>query len=171
MKNQFWKYAQFWLGLVLCACLLVGSYLCSKSLIRYQTIARNIRSARTQLEQIRRIKKEVARQQRILARVRTFVEKAKAFGLVKDRWDRYGVEIQESITFPELRQILEQTVSKETYYFEPSSLYISKAKPESAKGEAVEPGKKKQVPSAGAAGKQKADLFLKLRGYFLVRRQ
>jgi len=113
----------------------------------------------------------VARQQRILARVRTFVEKAKAFGLVKDRWDRYGVEIQESITFPELRQILEQTVSKETYYFEPSSLYISKAKPESAKGEAVEPGKKKQVPSAGTAEKQKADLFLKLRGYFLVRRQ
>jgi len=134
-------------------------------------MTRNISSARTQLEQIKRIKKEVARQQRILARVRAFVEKAEAFGLVKDRWDRYDVEIQESITFPELRQILEQTVSKASYYFEPSSLYISKAKPESARGEPVEPGKKKRVPSGGTTEKQKADLFLKLRGYFLVRRQ
>ncbi len=160
----------FLLSIVLSSCLLWGSFLTSKSISRWKALSKATSLASRDLERQKAIRKELARRQRMVARVEGFIKKAGILRLTPDKWDQYDVEISGPISFPQLGEILGQTATGKNYYFEPLILYMAK-KPPIEKGETPGSTKVEGPKVARAKGKiEEGDIFLELKGNFLVRR-
>ena len=110
---------------------------------------------------------EQARKSRILGRVKHFVERAKALGLERHNWDYYEVVVEEPVSFPQAREILSQTLHTGFYYFRPITLNMRKDL-----GSEIKPGAQKQASiSADSEETGKGDIFLGLRGTFVLRQR
>ena len=106
------------------------------------------------------------RKERVIAKVNRFVNQATSLGLEKNRWSVYEVSVEESVSVPEMEQILKQCSNAASHYFKPISFHLKSLRGTSGqKGGAGEPV---QV-AAGAAGIKRGDILLTLRGAFVVR--
>jgi len=120
-----------------------------------------------QVRLLKQHKREQARKGRILAKVRRFVDQARALGVEGDRWSYYGVNIDEPVLFPESGKILSQTVNTGSYYFKPVALHIKKIlDPETGTGMP-----KPSSVSADSRETKEGDISLSLRGTFVVRQR
>ena len=137
-------------------------------LTAYDRYARNERQLKESVRQVRMMKQrreERARNRRILVRAKRFVDRARALGMERDKWDYYPVQIDEPVSFPEAQKILSQTINTASYYFNPSILNIRK-------GTKSEPGEEKpSAASADSPDTKEGDISLNLRGQFVVRQR
>jgi hypothetical protein len=137
-------------------------------LTAYDRYALNERQLKESVRQVRVLKQrreEQARNRRILVRVKRFVDRARALGVERDKWDYYPVQIDEPVSFPEAQKILSQTINTGSYYFNPSMLNIKK-------GTEPAPGEKKPSAASGDSPDTKAgDISLNLMGQFVVRQK
>lgn len=145
--------------------LVATAFLFFRTYGRYQWLHATLTQADRELRVLSMQRKEMEAKARILAKTRSFVKRAQALGLEKNRWDTYEVEIKEPVTFPEAREILSQTGSAGSYYFIP--LYLHMNTDLSQMKEAAGSGKTPQ--SSDASGTKKGDVFMDLKGTFLVR--
>lgn len=111
--------------------------------------------------------RELERKERIMVRVNRFINRARSFGLEKDKWAFYDVNIQEPVSFQEAETILQQTTNSSTYYFKPVTLHVTTK---------IEPDKKttQKKPSSNSADSpetKERDILLTLRGGFLVKQR
>jgi hypothetical protein len=153
------------LSISLAVIVVAAAFLFFRTYGRYQWLHATLTHADRELRLLSRQQKEMEGKARILAKTRSFVERAQALGLEKDRWDTYEVEIKEPVTFPEAREILSQTGSAGSYYFIPLYLHINtdltQMKEVSGSG--------KTPQASDASGPKKGDVFMDLKGTFLVR--
>lgn len=104
-------------------------------------------------------KKEVDRKNRILLKVGRFIDKAGAMGLEPKKWSLYDVNIQDTVSFPEMETILEQCTNSRSAYYKPISLHI--------KTVASDGVRKTGRTSEDRTG----DLLITLNGKFVARRE
>jgi hypothetical protein len=108
--------------------------------------------------------KELKRKKRILTHVANFVKRATSYGLEKDRWTYYDVEIEEPMTFHKAEQILSQTLNTSSYFYKPMELHMNTDVTSYKK-----PGKDQpSVRSADSKSIDGQDVVVKLKGAFLV---
>lgn len=109
--------------------------------------------------------KEKERKLRILSRVNAFVDRAEKLGLTEDRWSIYNVNISEPVTFDGMEQILNACSHSRKYFFKPAMFHVQKAETDRATREQ----KPSTSTSADSMDTVEADLFLSLKGAFVVR--
>ena len=104
-------------------------------------------------------KKEVERKTRILLKVGRFIDKAGAMGLEPKKWVFYDVNIQDTVSFPEMKKILEQCTNSRAAYYKPISLHIKAVASDG-------------VRKTGRSPQDlKGDLLITLNGKFVARRE
>lgn len=159
----------FFLGMILSCFLLWGCLLLSGSVRNWKVLEREIRLAKADLERLRIMRKRIARKKRMIARAQRFIKDAVSLGLTPDRWDQYDVEINGPVSFLQLREILMQTAPGNNYYFEPLVFYLAKHPPEEKTS--PDSAKVREPEPASMSNKlEKGDIFLRLKGNFLVRK-
>ena len=141
--------------LVLCVLSLFIAWQLANSLRAHKALREELKRSELLLAQAQRQYSEALRKARIYNRIQRFLHTAKSLGLEKDKWHNYEVMVKEPLSFSEVREILEQCVSKEGYFFEPMYLSINKKREEQEEGR----------PQRGNEG----DLFFEIKGRFLVR--
>lgn len=153
------------LSISLAIILVVAAFLFFGSYGRYHQLHARLTRSERELRQLSRHQREIEAKARILEKAKAFVNRARALGLVRERWDRYEVEMKEPVTFVEAGKILSQTGSAGSYYFIPVSLRMTRKL--SDKKEARS-GLKSEGANT-ASGDKNGDLFMDLKGTFLVR--
>jgi len=144
---------------------IVSAYFFLNTYHRYVLNQERLRVANREARLVKQYQQEMKRKERILAQVNTFVTRAKASGIEKNRWAYYNVNIQEAVSFPEISGILTQTVNTSSYYFKPVAFYAKRAPQPQIAG----PAKKPSSTSAASPETKKEDILLTLRGAFVVR--
>jgi hypothetical protein len=91
--------------------------------------------------------------------VNRFIKSAQLLGLVRKEWEIYHVDIQDSVTFTEMKNLLSQCTNGDAYYFKPISFQIKSTK---AMGN-------KEKPSGITSRNQKGDILMTLKGAFMVK--
>jgi hypothetical protein len=145
-------------GLLVVLCLPAGRYFLSgyqRYIINQDKKAVLIRQA--ELLNQRRIERD-QKWQNIL-KVNRFVKSAELLGLVRKKWAVYHVDIQDSVTFIEMKKLLAQCTNGESHYFKPISFHIKSIK---AIGN-------KEKSSGMTAQNQKGDILMMLKGAFVVK--
>jgi len=153
------------ISISLAVIVVVAAFLFMGTYSRYQRLHATLGQADRELRILSRQQAELQAKNRILARTRSFVERAKSLGLERNRWDTYEVEIKEPVTFPEAREILSQTGSGGSYYFIPRYLHMTKDLSQMKEGA----GSAKTAKPDDASGPKKGDVLMDLKGSFLVR--
>jgi len=153
------------LSISLAVILVVAAFLFFRTYGRFQRLHAGLVQADRDLRVLSRQQKEMEAKVRILAREKSFVQKAQALGLVKERWDTYEVELKEPVSFPEAREILAQTGNAGSYYFIPVYLHMSTDLSRMEGGSGAE----KRPQGNNASGPKKGDVLMDLKGTFLVR--
>jgi len=152
---------------VLAILLFVAAYFFMAAYSRYATAERQLGQAARQVRLLEQHRREQARKRRILERVRRFIDKARATGAQRERWDYYSVNIDEPVSFREAQKILGQTVNTGSYYFRPVALHMKKEVQSGTESTGV----KKDSLSADSKESKQADIFLSLKGEFVIRRK
>ncbi|MBN1381453.1 MAG: hypothetical protein JXA41_07250 [Deltaproteobacteria bacterium] len=108
--------------------------------------------------------KELRQKKRLMSRVESFVKRTTSWGLVKDRWTFYDVEIEEPMTFNKLEKILNQTLGTSSYFYKPTALHLN------TNVQAYKKPDQNQQPerSADSTSVGEQDVIVKLKGAFLV---
>ena len=104
-------------------------------------------------------KKEVDRKNRILLKVGHFIDKAGVMGLEPENWAFYDVNIQDTVSFPEMEKILEQCTNSRSAYYKPISLHIKTVTSDGVR--------KTGLTTEDRTG----DLLITLNGKFIARRE
>jgi hypothetical protein len=104
-------------------------------------------------------KKEVERKNRILLTVGRFVDKAGTMGLEPKKWAIYDVNIQDTVSFLEMKKILEQCTNSRVAYYKPISLHIKAAASDGVK------------KTGRSSEDRTGDLQITLNGKFVARRE
>ncbi len=104
-------------------------------------------------------KKEVERKNRIILKVGRFIDKAGTMGLEPKNWAIYDVNIQDTVSFPEMKKILEQCTNSRTAYYKPISLHIKAAASDGVK------------KTGRSSEDRTGDLLITLNGKFVARRE
>ena len=111
-----------------------------------------------------RQKHELEQKQRALLATRRFLDQAASLGLGRQFWAYYDVNIQETVSFAEMEQILNQCNNSSAAYFKPIALHIKKVTPERPKSAA------RAVPRPDHSGAvSNTDLSITLSGKFLAK--
>ena len=133
---------------------------------RYTQNERNLENLDCQIRLLKQNKREQAKKRRTLAYVKQFIHRAKVFGLERNKWEHYDVNIEEMLYFHEARRILTQTANSESCYFNPISLEIKKLEKQA-------PQISGQEKTSADKGKdlQHGDVLLNLKGTFVVRKK
>ena len=63
-----------------------------------------------------------------ILRINNFVNTAKSLGLEQSKWSEYNVDIQDTVTFVEMKTILKQCSNTDSHYFRPISFHIKSLK-------------------------------------------
>jgi hypothetical protein len=162
MSTRFRLYT---LSVIVAVLFAVATYLFLGSLGRYRQLNARLHQSERDLRILVRQRQEAEKKSHILSKTKAFLEKAHALGFDKTRWDTYEVEIKDSVTFSDARQVLEQTGSSGPYYFIPVYLHMTRTLP----GMKTPQGAGKIRQSEDASGEKKGDLMIDLKGTFLVR--
>ena len=78
-----------------------------------------------QLKLLNEEKKVAAEKKLAFSRAKKFVEKAESLNLTGKNWARDRIHLDQSVTFLELEQLLNQCANSPDYYFNPTLLKIS----------------------------------------------
>jgi len=96
-----------------------------------------------------------------ILRINNFINNAKLLGLEQNKWAVYNVDIQDTVTFPEMKTMLKQCSNADSHYFRPVSFHIKSLK-------AI--GHEDKTP--GMTFENKAgDILMTLKGAFVVKSQ
>ena len=99
------------------------------------------------------------RKNRILLKVERFIDKAGAMGLEPIKWSFYDVNIQDTVSFQDMEQILYQCSNSRSAYYKPISLHIKAAASDG-------------VRKTGRLSEDRTgDLLITLKGKFVARRE
>jgi hypothetical protein len=94
-----------------------------------------------------------------IMKVNRFVKNAQLLGLVRKKWAVYHVDINDSVTFPEMRKLLTQCTNRDSHYFKPISFHIK----------SVTAIDNKKNASGITSNSQKGDILMALSGAFFVK--
>ena len=94
-----------------------------------------------------------------ILKVNQFVKSAESLGLVRKKWAVYHVDIQDSVTFTEMKKLLTECTNGDSHYFKPISFHIKSIKANANKKES----------SSMKIQNQKGDIIMTLKGAFLVK--
>lgn len=94
-----------------------------------------------------------------ILKVNRFLKNAKLLGLVRKKWSIYHVDIQDSVTFTDMKNLLAQCTNGDSHYFKPISFHIKSAKAT---------GHKEKVSDITSQN-QKGDILMTLKGAFWVK--
>ncbi|MBN2514955.1 MAG: hypothetical protein JXC33_02865 [Deltaproteobacteria bacterium] len=130
----------------------------------YSSDHKKLQALKGELRVIMIQQKELKRKKRIVTRVANFVKRATSYGLEKDRWTYYDVEIEEPMTFHKAEQILSQTLSTSSYFYKPMVLHMNTDITTYKKPEQNQPSGR----SADSKSIDGQDVVVKLKGAFLV---
>ncbi len=78
-----------------------------------------------QLKRLNEIKKTAEEKKQAFSQARKFVEKAEALNLTGKNWAKDRINLDQSVTFSELEQLLNQCANSPDYYFNPKFLKIT----------------------------------------------
>jgi hypothetical protein len=98
-------------------------------------------------------------------RINRFVNNIKSLGLEKEKWAVYHVEIQDAVTFTEIKKILMQCSNAAFRYFKPVSFHMKYLKATENKGEMGNTRKISEMALKNKTG----DILMTLKGAFVVR--
>jgi hypothetical protein len=63
-----------------------------------------------------------------IMKINNFINNAKSLGLEQNKWAVYNVDIQDTVTFAEMKTILKQCSNADSHYFSPVSFHIKSLK-------------------------------------------
>ncbi len=170
MESRLGKYGYLGITLILSILFLAGAFLFARNFASYMVMDKKIKVAKNKVLAFKQLRREQNRAKRILSRIAQFTEKASSMGLKKEDWRRYDVDISEKVTFTQLKEILEQTVSKSNYYFSASFISISRVPPR-VQTSGAKPTEAPQGGPGTPGGTEEGDVYLSLKGFFLVRQE
>ena len=96
-----------------------------------------------------------------ILRINNFVNNAKLLGLEQNKWAVYNVDIQDTVTFAEMKTILKQCSHTDSHYFKPASFHIKSLKATGNKNDT----------SGMTFENQTGDILMTLKGAFVVKNQ
>lgn len=96
-----------------------------------------------------------------ILRINNFVKHAKLMGLEEKKWAVYNVDIQDTVTFAEMKKILKQCSNADSHYFRPISFHIKSLK---TNGNTDKPSERIFENKTG-------DILMSLKGTFVVKNQ
>ena len=143
---------------------LVSTYVFFTVFNDYSSDHKKLQALKSELRLIMIQQKELKRKKRIVTRVANFVKRAKSYGLEKDRWTYYDVEIEGPMTFHKAEQILSQTLNTSSYFYKPMALHMNTDITSYKKPGQDQPTR----PSADSKSVDGQDAIVKLKGAFLV---
>lgn len=114
-------------GLLVVLCLVTGLYFLTgyKAYVEHQekkaVLVQKVRWL-TQLQSNREQKLQS------IMKINNFVNNAKLLGLEENKWAIYNVDIQDTVTFAEMKTILKQCSNTDSHYFSPVSFHIKSLK-------------------------------------------
>jgi len=96
-----------------------------------------------------------------ILKVNNFVKHSKFLGLEQNQWSVYKVDIQDTVTFSEMKRILKQCSNADSHYFRPISFHIKSLK---ATGN-------QDKTSRRTFENVEGDILMTLKGAFVVKNQ
>jgi hypothetical protein len=94
-----------------------------------------------------------------IMQINNFINNAKSLGLERDKWAVYNVDIQDTVTFAEMKTILKQCSNADFHYFSPVSFHIKSLK---ATGDM-------DKTSGRTFENETGDILMTLKGAFVVK--
>jgi len=94
-----------------------------------------------------------------IIRINNFVNNAKLLGLEQNRWDVYNVDIENAVSFSQMKTILKQCSNSNSHYFRPISFHIKSLKAT---------GNYEKVPGK-IFENETGDILMTLKGAFVVK--
>jgi hypothetical protein len=126
----------------------------------------NIDALQMRLKIARQQQSETQHRHQLLLQAKAFQDLASALKMEQKNWSVYDIQIEEPVSRAELTQILNQCQNSASYYFKPIAFHAKTAdSPENQKAQAAAPHKGDTLPDSPG------DIFLTLRGAFLVREE
>ena len=145
-------------GLLVVLCLMVGRYF----LTSYKAYSANKDKKAILVQKVGwlgQLKSDKEQQVKSILRINNFVNHAKLLGLDQNKWEVYNVEIEDTVTFSQMKTILKQCSNANSHYFKPVSFHIKSLKAtvndETASGKTFE--------------NETGDILMKLKGAFVVK--
>jgi len=114
-------------GLLVALCLIAGRYF----LTGYKVYVAHKEKKAVLVRQVRWLSQlQSERKQNLhgILRINNFVNHAKLMGLEENKWAVYNVDIQDAVTFAEMKTILKQCSNGDSHYFKPVSFHIKSLK-------------------------------------------
>lgn len=96
-----------------------------------------------------------------ILRINNFVNNAKLMGLEEKKWAVYNVDIQDTVTFAQMKTILKQCSNTDSHYFKPISFHIKSLK---ATGNTDKTSERMFENKTG-------DILMTIKGAFVVKNQ
>jgi hypothetical protein len=92
---------------------------------------------------------------KLIGRVDRFLTRSKKFGINREDWDFYDVNINEDVAIEELKSLLNQCINSSSHYFKPDILHV-----------------KTRTGESGNTDKEdtKSQILLTLKGTFMTKR-
>jgi len=94
-----------------------------------------------------------------IMRINNFVNNAKLLGLEQNRWDVYNVDIENAVSFSQMKTILKQCSNSNSHYFRPVSFHIKSLKAT---------GNYEKVPGK-IFENEAGDILMRIKGEFVVK--
>ena len=145
-------------GLLVVVLLMAGRYF----LTSYQGYVAHKEKKAVLVDKIRwlsQLRSEREHQYHSILRINNFVNHAKLLGLEQNKWDVYNVDVEDAVTFAQMKTILKQCSNANSHYFKPVSFHIKSLKA--------------TVNDEKASGKtfenETGDILMKLKGAFVVK--
>lgn len=147
-------------GLLVVLCLLAGRYF----LTGYKVYVAHREQKSALIRQVKWLSQlQSERKQNLhgILRINNFVNNAKLMGLEEHKWAVYNVDIQDTVTFAEMKTILKQCSNGDSHYFKPASFHIKSLK---AIGDTDKTSERIFENKTG-------DILMTLKGAFVVKNQ
>jgi len=92
-------------------------------------------------------------------KINNFLHNAKSLGLEQNKWAVYNVDIEDAVTFSQMKTILKQCSNSNSHYFRPVSFHIKSLKAT---------GNYEKVPGKTFEN-ESGDILMTLKGAFVVK--
>lgn len=145
-------------GLLVVLCLMAGRYF----LTGYKAYVAHKEKKAVLVRQVKwlsQLQSERKQNLHSIIRINNFINNAKLLGLEQNKWAVYNVDIQDTVTFAEMKTILKQCSNGDSHYFKPVSFHIKSLKATNDKDKA----------SGRIFENEAGDILMTLKGAFVVK--
>ncbi len=132
----------------------------------YRGETRKMESLQVRGNLMARHQQRFEQQQQVIDNLDGFVAETARLGLDPGNWETYDVQIQEVVSFSEMKRIVNQCVNTTAYYFKPESLEAKKKvrNPKKILTRPADTLAEEELPDT-----DEGDILLNLRGTFVVK--